>query len=309
MVNKNFSCCKSNQQWVKRVFCGLFLICFCSILIFPGDHLIRNNKTSFAQNSRKLQDTAAEGQFVVEWTLSLGGKEFLLESPFLKAGLEQSIKDFINNDIICSNPSGPGTSNFYGVEISSVLTVDSRIDMRRIEGNGKCKGDPTKCKRVIKDTAAKAAERKRRHLEQQIGKTDDNKNFCDDWKGTAIFDVFQKILVTASAFNYAIDVDVIADLEGALDLSYDVSFQPAPSDGLDQVESVDMESSEPIPVDTQCSESQCITQREIMRKLFVHFQMNFDDSKHECLHDGVNCNSDDLVKYIWIGKANIKTGL
>ena len=48
---------------------------------------------------RNLQ---ANGQFVVTWSLSLGGQESLLESAFLKAGFEQSVKDYINNDIFCS---------------------------------------------------------------------------------------------------------------------------------------------------------------------------------------------------------------
>ena len=98
---------------------------------------------------------------------------------------------------------------------------------------------------------------------------------------STIFDAFKERLLLASAFNYNVDVGVINDLEGVMDLKYDVSFEPAPAGGLDQVEEVDMDPDEPIPIDPVCTESQCFTQKEVMRNIFNYFEVPTEEGKHE----------------------------
>ena len=281
-----------------------------------------NKLHNIFQKNRLLQSitnsTPAHGQYFVEWSLSLGGKEFLLESPFLKAGLEQSIKDYINIDIQCSDGINTDVStsvSFYSVEINDVGNGDEagKRGLRRIEGNGKCKGDAIKCKRTVKgtddgstgDTEDDFFERQPKLKHAFHIRNKNNNDLCEEFQGISIFDLFEKVLITASSFNYNVDVDVIADLQGSLDLTYDVTFEPAAGNGLDQIDTVGMDAKDPVPIVSQCSESQCITQRSVIKSVFDHFGMIFDDNKHECLHQGLNCDTNELVTHIWIGKNSL----
>ena len=135
-----------------------------------------------------------------------------------------------------------------------------------------------------------------------VNRYKNNVDLCQDLQGISIFDLFRNVLITASSCNYNVDIDVIADLQGSLDLTYNVTFQPTAGDGLDQVDSVNMDAKEPVPIKTQCSESQCITQREVMRRIFEYFDLPFDKNKHECLYQGINCNTQDMVTHIWMGE-------
>lgn len=280
------------------------LILTCAIWSLCSLVLLHKFKDS-SYIKRRLQSDGVTGDFIVEWTLSLGGQESLLESPFLKAGLEQSVKDYINNDIKCNSQSSSGSPSFHSVEIQD---FDERkfLQTRRIEGNGKCKGDPTKCKKGIAESLGGDGVTEDDFFKEAKGKEMNSisttPDFCELFQGTTIFDLFKKVLVTASSFNYNVDVQDIYDLEGSLTLDYDVTFQPAQGDGLDKVDSVELEAKEPKPIVTSCSESQCITQKSVMTSIMSYFEIPFDGSKHECLLDGVNCNSDDLVTHIWISK-------
>ena len=263
----------------------------------------------------------ANGQFVVTWNLNLGGKESLLDSAFLKAGFEQSVKDYINNDIFCSADLSIKGAEFFGVEIAHE-TEGSLEKSRAVSGNGKCKGDISKCKPPIK--AKKKPKKvdatddedgddvfddvfKRRELwvpdaSRVVKATHSRDEFCDIFLSSTIFEAFEERIMTASTFNYNVDVDVVSDLMGSLDLKYDVSFEPASSDGLDQVQDVDGDPQEPVAIEIECSESQCLTQRNVMKNIFNHFGIPFDENKHECLYQGINCNSADTVTHIWMGE-------
>ena len=242
------------------------------------------------------------GQFVVNWALSLGEYDSLLENTFLRFAFEQSVKDYINNDIFCSDDPAAKGAEFFGVEIPEPIE-DKEGKLMAISGNGKCKGDFTKCKVDLKK--AKKPKRIGEHATGEVRlvkATDADDDFCEIFKNQTVFDAFKEKLLMASAFNYAVDVDVINDLEGSIDLSYDVSFEPAPSEGLDQVDSVDMAATDPDPVDPVCTDSQCSTQADVMRNIFSYFDIPIDGDKHECLYQGINCNSEDLVTHIWMGK-------
>ena len=296
------------------------LLCSVSSIINPPLYQSSSILDQLPRN-RALQTSNNTGEYVVEWSLSLGGKEFLLESPFLKAGLELSIKDYINMDIECENQIEMGNAAFHAVEIMDV-GEGKQWRNARVEGNGKCKGNPLRCSRSVEEMKGidnsteddddffqdddDTDTRKKKHfsmISSAMDSTLPKMDICETFKGSTIFDIFEKILVTASSFNYHVDVEVINDLSGILSLNYNVTFQPASSNGLSQIENIALDAREPRAISTQCLESQCITQRSVMRKIFNHFGINFDESKHECLHQGVNCNSDDLVTHIWIGKC------
>ena len=85
---------------------------------------------------RNLQDES--GEYEIQWTLSLKGEEYLLDSPFLKAGLELAIKDNINLELKCiaEEENDDEVSSFYDVEIE--------------EDNGKCKGKKKGAKETLR---------------------------------------------------------------------------------------------------------------------------------------------------------------
>ena len=317
MTVKTLTINNKMYNYLRLIYASIsfsFLLYFNNFIIpFPFEQIIATFDTyNYHLRNRELLITNDTGEYVVEWDLSLGGKEFLLESPFLKAGLEQSIKDYINIDMECDNQIA-GSASFYNVEIPDI-GEGKQWRNARIEGNGKCKGNPTKCQRGVTESAGDDEgavddddffARNKMHFSMISRKKDSTLSkidICEIFEGSTMFDIFEKILITASSFNYNVDVEVINDLSGSLNLNYNVTFQPASTDGLNQVNDVGLNPKEPRAVSTQCSESQCITQRSVMRSIFDHFGINFDENKHECLHQGVNCNSDDLVTHIWIGK-------
>ena len=269
--------------------------CFCT-----SSYYIQHNHTQ--TNRRLSQDN---GQFSVTWNLDLAGKEFLLESSFLKAAFEQSIKDYINNDILCSDDLAKKGAEFLGVEIND-NSVKQRKNGKAVSGNGKCRGDLNKCKVPLKvkrkeaedDDIFFANDRQRK----MIKATHTKNEFCDIFLRSTIFDSFKEKLITAAFFNYDVDVNVINDLEGSLDLKYDVTFQPTDTDGLNQIDEVALDVQDPVPINPVCGDAtQCSSQRGTIREIFNYFGILFDEDKHECLHQGINCNTLDMVTHIWIG--------
>ena len=260
--------------------------------------------------------TQVNGQFLVTWSLSLGGNEFLLESAFLRAAFEQSVKEYINNNILCSDDLSLKGVEFFGVEIENDSVRKQRI-LKAVSGNVKCHGDVNKCKIPIKLKRKKVADDDVFRNDDVFRDDDDNSvdkysnliktikssgDFCENFLKTTIFDAFDERLLTASAFNYNVNVDVISDLQGSLDLKYNVLFEPAPTAGLNQIEDVDAIPNEPVPISDICAESQCITQSQVIQRIYQHFELSYDANKHECLYQGINCNTRDMITHIWMGK-------
>jgi len=101
------------------------------------------------ENIPQRRNAKVDGQFVVTWSLSLAGKESLLDSPFLRAAFAQSVKDYINTDIRCSDDLSVKGAEFFGVEIVGGNDGSGR-KLKAVSGNGKCKGDISKCKVPVK---------------------------------------------------------------------------------------------------------------------------------------------------------------
>ena len=273
------------------------LVSFAYILSFllRKDHIPR--KSSFHKQQithTHRQNQEANDEYEITWDINLGGKEFIIKSPFLKAGLEQSIKEYINKQIQCESDFDPNAASFYSLEIFDNSDVGKK---RGISGSGKCKGNRTRCKRKLKQSISDAG----KNSTSLFNVTMPKNGFCADFHTTTIFDSFSQVLATASYFNYDVNVDVINNM-GNLKLNYNVSFVEAKGEGLDQIEDVDLDADDPIEYISRCSESQCITQNTVMKNIFHHFGLSFDESKHECLYPGVNCSKDNLVTYIWMGE-------
>ena len=93
------------------------------------------------------------------------------------------------------------------------------------------------------------------------------------------------------------NVETIAQLGKVIDLKYEVTYQES-TEGLDKVEDVDLVPSDPVEVQTVCSEPQCEVQRTVIRDIYSYYEVDFDSDKHECLFDGINCNIDNLATHI-----------
>ena len=258
-----------------------------------GEPLLHDKEGTYHSYRRNQE---INDEYEVTWDINLGGKEFLLESPFLKAGLEQSIKEFINNQVQCETDFDPNAVSFYSVEIFDNQDTGTK-NKKGISGSGKCKGNRTRCKRKVKQSISDAG----KNATNLVNVSTSKRGFCGEFSNKTIFDSFRQILITASHFNYAVDVDVTNKL-GDLKLNYNVTFVEARGDGLDQIEDVDLKVDEPIEYIANCTESQCLTQNLVMRNIYNHFGIAYDISKHECLYPGVNCDKDNLVTYIWMGK-------
>ena len=258
-------------------------------------------------NERRLQSTNNLGDFIVTWSIDLGGKDSILDSDFLKAGLERSVKEFINLDIMCNNDL---RDDFGDLEGTTFYSVEINIEndpnkLRRISGNGKCRGNRTRCKRGVKKSVSDA------------GKELHNRNFsrftnlmpikfdaCEKFIGTNIFELFNATLIDAVTFKYNVDLELVDKLSSTLELDYKVTFVEGSGVGLNQIQEIDFVAQEPVEIITLCPEGQCKTQRETVRGIFSHFGIEtiFDDDKHECELHLINCNKEDLVTHIWLGK-------
>jgi len=249
--------------------------------------------------------------FQVSWTFDLGNNEQLLDSYFLRASFEQGIKDYINNDILCSDEVEFRGAEFFGVSIGTNNEDSSTNDKRKaVSGNGICKGDLSKCKKPLKAKKKQQATLENKNYLMEHRKSSypgllksyqHTDSFCEDFLSSTIFDMFEKRIMTASAFQYNVDVGTVNDLKGSLDLKYEVAFEPTTEAGLDQVDEVDFEPDDPVEIKSACDDAECSTQRDTVRNIYNHFQLFFDEEKHECMIQGVNCNEKDLITHIWMG--------
>ena len=329
---------ESAKQLVSKSVVGFLLLWISYHRLGMSDvaSLRSNNMRSLQTDSNSSDET---GEYVVDWSISLGGKESIIQSSsFLKAGLEQTIKEHINSELECDSDIDTRKTAFHSVSITNSEPMPDG-KMLRIMGSSKCNGNKEKCrnkmKKVIRDadfidddddsnddnfsSIGGGASNDNDFLGKEndeiiesehtsmmtnaMGSTLSKMEVCKKFKASRIFDVFKKILITASSFKYNVDVDVINDLSGKLSLTYNVTFKPAPATGLSQIKNIALDASEPRLISTQCLESHCTTQRSVMRNIFNHFGINFDETKHECLHRGVNCDLNDLVTHIWISKC------
>ena len=252
-------------------------------------------------NKRLLQTSVGSKEYSVTWDIDLGGKDALLESDFLKAGLEYSVKDYINKKLQCEareNEDLEGAS-FFKVRIEN---IEDENKVKRLSGNGKCKGNRTRCKKKIKKSISDAG----KHPENATGLSYGYKKFStSDSCETSIFEMFKDTLITASFFNYNVTLDVINDFAGDLKVDLNVAFQESSGDGLDQIESVSFDAEEPVEINVDCDTScqeQRQKQRSIITNIYNSWKIPFDDNEHECLFEGINCNEQDLVTHAWLSK-------
>ena len=237
-----------------------------------------------------------EGQFTIHWNVNIGDKASLLETSYLKVGLEQSIKDFINLKIMCDPTKRNVKTAFRSLSIRKISTFTGKQQI--LSGSGKCNGDPDTCKKSLQEKDSKL--KKTRSIE----KTSIQKSSpCENFETTTLFDLFDEIFVDGLFFNYNVDLeDQKNELKDSLELDFNVSFLPTKSASLEPIEEVDLSFKRMVNATSNCSKPQCKVQKEIVFELFRYFGVEVDESLHECEHNNIMCHEDDLVKYIRIGE-------
>lgn len=264
-----------------------------SILILIG---IYSTDAQSHQTERKAQELQAKGNYEINWAVSLGNQDSVLNSEYLKAGLEQSIKDYINLALKCKNNKANAGSAFHSISIDKMESISKKTTV--IAGVGRCNGDRETCKQSLDENAA-LAKIKSSHPDVSTK----SKDLCEQFEASTLFERFEKIFVSGLFFDSKADIEAMKDeLERTLDLNYNYTFAPTKSDGLDVVRRVQLDVENITESNNDCAGSQCETQSSTMSQLFNHFGIEVDGNEHECKATGVNCDENGLVKYLFIGE-------
>ena len=272
--------------------------------------------------SRVLQEDSENADYQVTLEVNIKPQQLrdvVLQSSYLQAGLEQSVKDFINGDFSCNEEtdapyyysldifgkdvaiarrlqaSSNNTCGLTEEEISQGLVCASVVKtcglsdediaagLECLPSPGKCRGSRKKCKERV---------------ETRFADTRKNDLICE----ATIEDLFKEKLITLSEFEFTITPEVLEDLDGAFDLTYEVDFVPT-STGLEGVaDGFNVNANEPEKVKTTCTEAFCLTQRKTFEGIYVNYGLSVDPDRHECAHQGINCNENNLITYMWLGK-------
>lgn len=280
-----------NFNKVRRCFkTSIILWIASSIHSSEGDTIHTEERNQRERNSKDLNST---GTFSLTLNISLDGKESILEASFLKAGLQQSIKNYINEYIKCDDKLSTGNGSFFGFEIMNE-------GAEKVSGRGFCRGNRERCQWGANHTLSKGEE------ENSFISANMTDEYCGKFRNSTIFDYFSEIVMTGNNYSYNLDVDLIndleGDLEGDLDLNYNVTFDFARGDGLDQIDNITFNSEELVEMSITCTTNQCIAQRSIMSHIYRDLGLPIDRYKPECSYHGVNCNADGLVTQIFLGE-------
>ena len=252
-------------------------------------------------SNRKLKTTDEDtGDFVLSLDVEVNGREDLLDSiketHYLKAGLDQSVKDFINGDCDHDSPS------FFGVDLDLLKTEeekDSRLlyidDLCDVTGTNLEGFDNYKCsfsaKAICKGKRKKCQERVNKRFED-IGKTKDTSS-CDQ----DIFNIFQEKVMSLSSFSYTILPADINNLREHFQVSFKFELNNV---GLKEIDTISANVNNISETEDTCLA--CVQQRRTLKNIYDSFNQKLDENKHICELKGINCNDQYLVTYIWLGK-------
>ena len=236
------------------------------------------------------------GDFAIQWNLNIGNQSDLLDSPFLKAGLEQSIKDFINLQLLCKPKKHNAHATFRSLSIRKIATTTGKKQI--LSGIGKCNGNLNACRENLQ--VENSVNRKKNQIQKTLNKKNDP---CMNFEEITIFDFFEEVFISGISFSSNVELESKKqELKDALKLDFNVSFVQEKSDSLESVETVDMSVTGIRESPPECSSEQCENQKNVILGLFKNFDDELDDKKHECDHSKIMCDADYLVKYIRISE-------
>lgn len=281
---------------------AFWLLLFLTFLY--ASHGSLNSNDSISEQNRNLLDTQPEGDYQVQWTMSLGGNEIIIESDYLRVGLEQAVKDYINLDLKCNYSDVSKSPNKVNIPTSfrSVAIANIRNTSKNkisIVGNSVCNGNPDICKVGLQ----KSTWNKKKYQVNVLKSNDGISEECQKFLNTTIFDFFEDIFETGLFFDYKVDIATEKEeLKETMELDYNISFIPAQMNGLNKIEEIAIDVNNVKTITTHCNDTQCKDQKSVILELFDHFGILADANEHECSYRSVNCDRNNLVKYLFIGK-------
>lgn len=308
----------SHRRNLALAFCSFYII---SSLYSPStgaQAFITEERRHPSNNSHRprqrqlQQEMDASGTFKIEWAVDLGGnEERILESLFLKAGLEQRFKDYMNADLHCNGVNNQ--ASFYSFEL---INVDEN---RKISAQGICVGDREWCQWDMMETTAsnKNDKLKSNKLTSSTKESTNKMDNCDQFGISTVFDFFPDISIPGNSFASNAQVEVIMSNDDYdLDLDYNVTFVPVVQTqsqsqiatsiyGWDQITSVQFDVVKVTEISDMamaCDSLECQTQRSRLFDIFRQLGKWVAQDVHECQYPGVNCNSDGLVTQVFLGE-------
>ena len=209
----------------------------------------------------------------------------MLSSEFLKAGLEQSLKTFVNQVIACKE-----NTNNQATAFRSIVFEDDESDIMTSDIVGLCNGNRTQCIEGL----------------QSIDPSTQDDS-CTVAGSSVIADLFQDVFNSGTCFS-ANGTDTCNNFTDTNETSSDIERRFAVN--TDKASIVNVMSrvrfgSQSISQDfAPCNVPQCEIQDSIMADLFDHFGIFYDPTRHVCDVDGINCHINGLVRTWRIGESN-----
>jgi len=273
----------------------------------PGDPIINTG--------RDLQEEGgliAEYEMPVKVFLTIDNYRLISESPFFRAALEQSLKDFVNIVPLCrddsDNKNGLDLLSYtsYNLDFMSQPTANSKGTNDEndkpcvllgsnwgglenitcfVEIKTKCRGPREECKKEFNERLLD------NNIEQKNNKTGSHNSVCD----FDIADFLREKYTSSSIFEYNLEESEIPG-EG-----FTVSFEQSSSTNsisdVGNVEALD----NLVEIDViRCL--QCEVQPEILQEFYRNFDMELNYENTECEQLGINCNEENMSTQIWLSE-------
>ena len=286
----------------KLIFLLCTLVsCFNHVATVETSHLQNGNeKINLRSEQHRALETEDEGgAFKAILDIDLKGNEDVLkDSDYLIASFEQIVKDYINNDIKCENESEETSTAYTSMKINFSETNKKKL---AIAGSGKCIGRRKNCFKFIKQTKPK---KQGRLKSINSNSTNNGKDLvCENFRESEIFESFKNVTISASFYNYFVDVKIVRDTVENLDLNLIERYEGVDDNALGDIDDVGVsyDCDTVKKRDTICDD-ECTQQKETMLEIFSHFNIPIVEDQHVCAYEGINCNDDERVTQIWMGK-------
>ena len=274
---------------------------------------IRKENHFASSAKRSLQEKQkVEAEYDVPLQIVLGGGDEILEliakTPFLKAGLEQSIKDFLNQEC----PEFSDITSYYRID----LEIPKKATNRRLQ----VENTSNSC--VLPDTMSKTVDNANCYLNVH-SKCRGKRNECQDRVSGLFSDTlriisseegmktdhcisnplefFDERKLALATFKY-MPADTLGD---SVDVDFSFSFEPGTINLKEKIGNISAEALDPVESETDCTKTSCTDQRQILKDIYNDFGLDLNEDTHECEHLGINCDGENRITHIWLGKMTL----
>ena len=197
---------------------------------------------------------------------------------FLMNGLAESIKGYLNNDAICNDEN----ATFYS------FRMESNTSGMNLIVNGRCFGDRHSCERNLSTIVNEGDE-------TSCNNPSIMERFSDSvtQMASSVYDIQQELNLES----------LIPKILQEEKFEYEGVFTPEDGDVLDQINSISFG-----PPQLHVTRMKVMKEHDslhqsqafVIRNIFQHFNISFNENATECSYDGVNCDGDDIVVNIWL---------